>query len=206
MTQKVFAIAEFVYKFIALNVLWFVFCLIGLGIFGFMPATVALFSVVRQWIKGEKDIPLFATFFQNYKSEFISSNILGAIFIPILYVLYVNFAFVSYFYPEGIQLYIYLLIAGVSSIVVMTFVNIFSVMAHFKYPTLKYIKVAAGLVFLNPLRAIFQLMWVVAYVLIAIFYPNVFLVIGVSVFAYILMSINYAVFQKYLLAKELKLQ
>ncbi|GAE26480.1 hypothetical protein JCM9140_2550 [Halalkalibacter wakoensis JCM 9140] len=206
MVQKVFAIAEFIYRFVALNVLWVVFCLIGLGIFGIMPATVALFSVVRQWIKGEKDIALFTSFFHFYKAEFVRSNLVGAVFVPVFYILYVNVAFVSYFYSESVQMYIYIVLITISCIVIMTFVNVFSVMAHFKFKTLEYIKVAAGLVFLNPIRAGFQLIWVVAYIFIAIFYPSLFIAIGISVFAYILMAINYTVFQKYSLAKGVKMQ
>lgn len=200
LVHKLFAIVEFVYRFIALNVIWVIGVLLGLGVFGFMPATVSLFFIVRKLIKGETDIPLFSSFFQQYKAVFLKSNLIGAIFIPIFYVLYVNFEFVSYFYSNEIQFYIYVLIISVTVIVIMTFVNIFSVMANFNYSAFKYIRVAAGLVFLNPLRSGFQFIWIVAYAFIAIFYPNVIIVIGVSVLAYILMSNNYTIFNKYFLA------
>ncbi len=195
--SRIIAITEFIYKFIALNFLWLLFLLLGLGIFGFMPATVALFSIIRQWIKGEKNIPLFKTYFKFYKAEFIRSNIIGIIFLLIFYLIYVNFSFVSFFYPENIQIFIYMLILFVGLIVLMTFINLFPVMAHFEYKTLQYIKVAAGLVFLQPLRTLLQITWVIAYVLIAINFPKIFIVIGVSVFSYVLMNINYSIFQKY---------
>ncbi len=190
-------IAEFVYKFIALNVLWVLFVLAGLGLFGFMPATLALFQVIREWIKGDKEISLFSKFYTFYKQSFVKSNIIGAIFLGIFYIIYVNYSFVSHFYDESIRIFVYILIFGIAAIAIMTFLNVFSVMAHFEYKTLQYIKVAAGLVFARPFITVIQLVWLLAYFLIAINYPKPFLVIGVSVFAYVLMSINYMTFKKY---------
>ncbi len=197
MGKLIVQIAEFIYKFTALNILWLFFFLLGLGVFGFMPSTVALFRVVREWIKGEKDIYLFRSYLKFYKQEFFRSNINGAIFLLLFYIIYVNFSFVSYFYDESIHLFIYVVIFGFSVIVLMTFVNLFSVMAHFEYKTLQYLKVAAGLVFASPLNTVMQLVWLVAYILVAINLPKLFLLIGISVFAYVLMSINYSVFKKY---------
>ncbi|WP_096155586.1 MULTISPECIES: YesL family protein [Bacillus] len=194
---KVMQIAEFVYKFIALNVLWVLFVLAGLGLFGFMPATLALFQVIREWIKGDKEISLFSKFYTFYKQSFVKSNIIGAIFLGIFYIIYVNYSFVSHFYDESIRIFVYILIFGIAAIAIMTFLNVFSVMAHFEYKTLQYIKVAAGLVFARPFITVIQLVWLLAYFLIAINYPKPFLVIGVSVFAYVLMSINYMTFKKY---------
>ncbi|KMJ56671.1 hypothetical protein AB685_20615 [Bacillus sp. LL01] len=197
MGKLIVQIAEFIYKFTALNILWVFFFLLGLGVFGFMPSTVALFRVVREWIKGEKDFYLFRNYFKFYKQEFIRSNINGVIFLLLLYIIYVNFTFVSYFYDESIHFFIYLVIFGISAIVLMTFVNLFSVMAHFEFKTLKYMKVAVGLVFASPINTIMQLVWLAAYFLVAINLPKLFILIGISVFAYVLMSINYSVFKKY---------
>ncbi len=197
MGKIIIQIAEFIYKFISLNILWVCFVVVGLGIFGFMPATVALFRVEREWIKGEKEIPLFKNYFTFYKQEFFRANINGAIFVLLFYIIYVNFTFVSFFYNESIHLFIYIFIFGISTIVLMTFVNLFSVMAHFEFKTMQYIKVAAGLVFASPMNTIMQLVWLIAYLLVAINLPKLFIIIGISVFAYVLMSINYSVFKKY---------
>ncbi|WP_368505769.1 YesL family protein [Alkalihalophilus sp. As8PL] len=197
MGRIIFQIAELIYKFIALNVLWLVFFVLGLGIFGFMPATVGLFQVIRDWIKGEKGVPLFSSYLKYFKGEFIRSNLVGAIFLVLFYIIYVNFSFVGFFYYESIQLYIYIVIFSVGAIILMTFLNVFSVMAHFEYKTLHYIKVAAGLVFAHPFISLIQLIWLFAYFLISINYPKIFIGIGISVFAYVLMSINYSLFKKY---------
>ncbi|MCD8510637.1 MAG: DUF624 domain-containing protein [Bacillus sp. (in: Bacteria)] len=198
MGNFIFQIAETVYRFVALNILWLLFFLAGLGLFGFMPATFALFRIVREWIKGEKYIPLFSNFLKFYKEGFVTSNILGVIFLIVFYIIYVNLSFVSYFYNEAIHLYLYLFIFGITSIVLMTFINLFAVMAHFEHKQIMhYLKLSAGLVFAKPMLAFVQLLWLFAYLLVAINFPKIFLAVGISVFAYLLMAINYSVFEKY---------
>ncbi|MCI4139356.1 DUF624 domain-containing protein, partial [Bacillus vallismortis] len=62
-----------------LNVLWLLFSLAGLVVFGFMPATAAMFSVTREWAKGNTDAPVFSFFFQAFKKEWRAAQILGLI-------------------------------------------------------------------------------------------------------------------------------
>ncbi|GAA3329844.1 hypothetical protein GCM10020331_079970 [Ectobacillus funiculus] len=62
--------------------------------FGFMPATVALFTIVRKWLMKEIDIPIWRTFLTVYKkmnSE--KSNILGLILAVGGALIYVDFQF-----------------------------------------------------------------------------------------------------------------
>ncbi|WP_078596190.1 YesL family protein [Evansella clarkii] len=197
MGKMIFQLAELIYKFVALNLLWLLFTIAGLGVFGVMPSTVALFAIIREWIKGDKDIPLFASYYKFYKGDFIRSNVLGIFFLVIFYILYVNFTFVSYFYAESIQIFIYIVIFFFAAVALMTYLNLFSIFAHFKYKTWQYIKASVGLVFLHPGKTLLQLLWVIAYLIIAVNFPRTFMVIGVSVFAYILMAINYTTFKKY---------
>lgn len=198
MNKMIYTIADTAYRFIVLNILWLVFFLAGLGVFGFMPATVALFRLVREWLKGANDLPLFRSYFAYYKAEFISSNLLGVLFLILFYIIYVNVSFVSYFYASSVHIYIYLIIFSIAMIVVLSFLNIFSVMAHFEHKkTIRYFKSAVGLVFAKPLLSLLQLLWLFAYVLVAVNYPRVFIAIGISVFAYVLMSLNYSIFRKF---------
>lgn len=198
MNRMIYTIAETAYRFIVLNILWFIFFLAGLGVFGFMPATVALFRLVREWLKGEEDFPLFKSFLTYYKAEFISSNLLGALFSILFYIIYVNISFVSYFYASSVHLYIYIVIISIGTIVVLSFLNTFSVMAHFEHKkTIRYFKSAVGLVFAQPFKSLLQLLWLFAYLLVAVNYPKAFIAVGVSVFAYVLMSLNYSIFRKY---------
>lgn len=197
LTNTIFKITEIIYRFVALNVIWLFFVLIGFGILGFMPATVALFSVIRKQLMGEKGLSVFKVFLNFYKKEFIRSNILGVVFLIIFYIIYVNFSFVSFYFEEQIHFFIYIVILFVAIIAVMTFVNMFSIMAHFEFKMFQYIKVAAQMVFFRPLNTLMQLMWLVAYYILAIQSPTVFIVLGASILSFILMTINYRTFTKY---------
>ncbi|MFL6557407.1 MAG: YesL family protein, partial [Bacillus sp. (in: firmicutes)] len=79
--QGLFTLTEWITKFAYVNFLWMGFSFLGLVIFGVSPATVAMFTIVRKWIIGEQDIPVFRTFWNTYKAEFLRSNGLGIVFV-----------------------------------------------------------------------------------------------------------------------------
>ena len=56
------------------NALWVLFSLLGLIVLGIAPATVALFSITKDWAKKDWDQPVFQTFWQTYKTEFFRAN------------------------------------------------------------------------------------------------------------------------------------
>ncbi|SDN87719.1 YesL family protein [Alkalicoccus daliensis] len=59
------------------NTIWVLFTVLGLGIFGWAPATAALFAVLRKEKMEAADFPKLKTFFSIYKSEFVRANIVG---------------------------------------------------------------------------------------------------------------------------------
>ncbi|BAM48249.1 hypothetical protein AXY_21170 [Amphibacillus xylanus NBRC 15112] len=162
-----------------------------------MPATVALFAVIRQWIKGEKDLRLISLFWRYYKADFFRANLIWLIYLAVFYVIYVNYMFVEFYYAEDIHFYIYSVIFVAFIVIFMSFVNVFSIMAHYKMKTIQYIKVALGMVFSKPLHTIIQIIWLLVYYIVFIELPKVFLVLGVSVIAFVLLGTNYRIFIKY---------
>src|SRR5690625_7256835 len=78
---------DWIYRIAFLNVLWLLFSVVGPIIFGFFPATVAMFSIVRLSILQE-NVPIFHTFWTVYKRESIKSNLLALILSSIAYIFY----------------------------------------------------------------------------------------------------------------------
>ncbi|GAE32724.1 YesL family protein [Alkalihalobacillus hemicellulosilyticus] len=195
MSSMIFKIANLIYTFTYLNILWFLFFLLGFGILGFMPATLALFSSIRGWLKEGNEVTM-KKYFYYFKTNFFKTNVLGIIFFIVFYIIYANIEFVPYFYPNEIHLYLYIIIGSVGVIAVLTFVNLFSIMAHFHYCTFQYVKVAIGFVFYKPFQSLLQLIWIGAYFGMAIFFPTFFIVVGVSVISYVLMATNYSLFNR----------
>ena len=77
-------------KLIYLNILWILFFVLGLGIFGFMPATASVTSILRKWMNKEEIPSLIKEFWKQYKESFLTSNIIGIVFFVIGYILYLD--------------------------------------------------------------------------------------------------------------------
>lgn len=116
-----YRICEWIYRFTVTNILWFVCSipflfvvlmsltalnledlgpfyssLILLAVvapFTLFPANGGLFTVVRKWIMGEEDIPIFKTFFKGYKENYLQSVIGGILFVLLLGLFVLNYQF-----------------------------------------------------------------------------------------------------------------
>ncbi|MFD1335300.1 YesL family protein [Oceanobacillus iheyensis] len=78
-----------------INILWGLFTIFGLIIIGFTPATIAMFTIIRKWLKKETEIPIFNTFFTIYKEELFKSNIFTIIIGSIGLILLVDLSFLG---------------------------------------------------------------------------------------------------------------
>ncbi|MBO1913821.1 DUF624 domain-containing protein, partial [Microvirga sp. 3-52] len=56
---------EWLAKLLHVQVIWILFCLIGLFIGGIFPATFTMFSIIRKWIMKQDDFPVFKTFLKT---------------------------------------------------------------------------------------------------------------------------------------------
>ncbi|TCP31335.1 putative membrane protein YesL [Scopulibacillus darangshiensis] len=96
--MKIFSIEGGLYNFLdkfsnffLLNLLWLIMCIPIITIF---PATIAMFGVVRKWIKGEH-VKLFNCFFTLFKENFIQSLLIGVIAFIFTLLLILNFNITS---------------------------------------------------------------------------------------------------------------
>lgn len=196
MSNKIQVVAGWLSQFIILNVLWVVFTILGLGILGVMPATVAVFSVSRDLIQRKEGVSLPVYFFRYYKQSFLLSNAFGVLFLVVGYIGYVNFRFIPFFYPEYLHVYLISFVIALGVVLGLTFINLFSVMAHYDLKGFQYVRNAFSLVFAEPGLMLMQLFWLVAYTLILIFLPKVSILIGVSMFSYLIMAIHLSRFER----------
>lgn len=142
-------VLEWVMWLIYLNVLWIFFTIIGLGVFGIFPATVSVFTVIRQLLLKE-DTSIIKVFFRTYKQEFLKINGIGLILALIAYILYMDLLFLdtiqgTFFYFFQIGLII------VSILFFITLIYIFPVYVHFKLKFYQYLKHALLIGIFSPL-------------------------------------------------------
>ncbi|WP_270170114.1 YesL family protein [Paenibacillus sp. SYP-B4298] len=120
--------------------------------FTFFPATAALYTVVRKWVMGEVDVPLFKTFFRGYKENYLQS-MLGGLLYTLLYVI----MFVDYkvYLNElsSFQLLSYVFI-GLIFLLFVSMFNFFSMMVHYHMKIFQLLKNAILITIGRPFRSL----------------------------------------------------
>jgi uncharacterized membrane protein YesL len=123
--------------------------------FTLVPATAAMFVVVRKWITGDTDVPLLKTFFRGYKENYRQSMIGGIVFMVFGLILYVNYTF--YIARTGYAYYMSFLFIGLLALLGAAFINFFSVVVHFHMKLTQVLKNAILITIGNPLGTVFLL-------------------------------------------------
>lgn len=152
--SSLYTIADWVMKLAYLNLLWILFTFLGLLIFGFMPATIAMFTIVRKLVMGEECGNMFKTFASIVKKEWVKSNTIGFILLVVGYILYLDFLYLGTI--EGIVhsvLSVGLIVISICFLAIT--VMIFPVYVHFKLPFKQYFKYALLTSIINPHIMIF---------------------------------------------------
>lgn len=104
-----------------------------------MPSTIATFYILRKWVQGELEIPIFNTFKEVYKKEFINTNKCGIVFLAIFTFLAFDLA-VLYRIEAIYSTILYVLVMAVLFFVSMSFMYFFPTYVHFKLTNKEYVK------------------------------------------------------------------
>src|SRR5690625_1086500 len=147
-SSKLYTFLNLIYRLAIINLLWLCFTVIGLILFGFFPATVAMFTVIRKEVLKE-DMQIFQTFWSTYKQEFLKSNLLGLILVVIGYILYIDIVFLKYISGAIQILYIPVLIMCIVYILMLLY--IFPVYVHYHVTIAQVIKNAFLMMVLYPI-------------------------------------------------------
>lgn len=92
---RIYAVMEWITMLAYINLLWIFFTVVGLFFLGFAPATISVFTITRQWVKGNVHLKVFKTFLNTYKAEFVRSNLLMWPIFVIAYILYIDFQYLA---------------------------------------------------------------------------------------------------------------
>lgn len=149
-----YKVFDWIYRLAFINILWLFFSVIGLVIFGFFPATVAMFSIVRHTILKE-NVPIFHTFWTVYKREFLKSNLLGLILTIIAYIFYVDLVFLKN--TTGLIQFLYIPILVMSFIYILMLLYIFPVYVQYDIKVLQIIKNSFLIMVLYPFFTIIMI-------------------------------------------------
>lgn len=93
---KLYTVATLIGLIILVQFLWIGFTIIGLGVFGYYPATIAAYKTLNKFKSGDeqyKNIPKY--FYNSYSQHFKSGNIIGVANLIIVYMLITNIRITS---------------------------------------------------------------------------------------------------------------
>src|SRR5690625_1918829 len=155
-----YKIADWIMRLAYVNILWMLFTLLGLVVFGFFSATTGMFSVVRKWLRREENVAIFKTFWSTYRSDFIKVNLFGIMFFFIGLVLYYNLRIVQI--ETGI---VYTLLFFSSCIILLftigAFLFFFPIYVHFDLSPIRYIKYSILIPLSKPIEFLFMVAGVI---------------------------------------------
>lgn len=139
--KVVYQAGEWIIRLVYANLLWMLFTLLGLGIFGFMPATVSLFALLRKWIIGNEVDSAFTIFWTNYRKEFLKANLFGVMFLVIGLIIRLDILFFRDSSNLVFQI-LFVLMICLSLLYFITLVNFFPVYVHYDLSIFNYVKYA----------------------------------------------------------------
>lgn len=151
MGEKLYQGSVVLTKLVYLNLLWLFFTALGGIVFGVMPATVALFAVIRQGIREKEFLKVGTRFTAYYRQEFLKTNLLGIAFVMIALFLYVNYQI-----TEMATGYLMIGLHYVSIVLLCVFILLliffFPVYVHFQLPVSKLLLQPLLLLLFSPIE------------------------------------------------------
>lgn len=188
-------IANWIIRLAYVNVLWLVFSALGLIIFGLFPSTIALFTVIRQWIKHGTHIPVWKTYKDTFKKDFMEANLIGYFYSIIGVVTFIDLRF---FQTQSGLIYTTLSYTFIMISVVYVIIGLFllPVYVHYDFKMLQYIKHTFFIVTSKPLIFLIILIVFTFVCVVMLFIPGLIVLFGISLPAFIIMWTSYNVFTK----------
>ncbi len=189
--------AEWFSRLAYINLLWILFTIVGLVLLGFIPATVAMFTVIRTWLKGNLNPPntVFQLFWKTYKQEFIRSNLIAFIPFVLGYILYIDifvFEFPDTMLMQSVQFIIYVL-----SIYYLLAISFFyPIYVEFQLKWLQFLKMLFLMPFVAPFRGLTMIIIGYGIVYLMSMMPVLYLFFVGSIIAYLWLLVALPTFSK----------
>lgn len=194
LTGLVYKLCNWLMKLAFINILWILFSLLGCVILGLFPATIAMFAVVRKLGKDQEE-PVFKTFWQVYKQEFVRGNLLGIVILITGVISYFDIQFLKETSLSVLQPF-YFLFIFLNCIFYLTVMYIFPTYVHYHASILQVIKNAFLIMIMNPLSTFYMITGVFIVYLGIIYIPAIIPFYSGSILALIIMSSANRAFQK----------
>jgi len=179
--EKINCIFTTILNLVYVNFLWWLFTLLGVGLFGAGPATYALVSILRQWMRGNTNIPIFSSYWKYYKESFKESMITSWIYVLIGYVLVIDLLYVTNWYLKVCLIIICFLFF-------LSAIFIYPLMAHYNWKGI-FFRIKMSFIFGFSCLQYSLLLFVVigaTYWTAITFFPGILTFFGISFLFYVI--------------------
>jgi uncharacterized membrane protein YesL len=203
MLSGIYRVSEKVMLIAYTNILWIMFSLLGLLLVGLMPATAAMFAVMRKLIieRDEEPEPIFSLFWNKFKEEFVKANLYG--YLLLLGVAVFLLDVILFQSLDGWPfIFLSILSAGlllVSLAVILYFIPLF---VHYDLPFFRYIKTAFLLTFTHPIQTFIMMASGAVVGLILMLLPGSLFFFSGSLYCFIITKTAFKVFNQVEKQKE----
>ena len=192
--NMVYKICQWLSRLAYLNLLWLLFMFLGVLVVGAAPSTAAMFTVIRKWVRGHYNVPIFRLFWETYQAEFKKANYLGGFIITVLLMFWLSWRLISSL--EGslvpIMTGVYL---GIMALWLVIMLYLFPVFVHFEGKTLHSVKKALIIGISYPFYTIGMIMAVAALLGLSLLFPGAGLLLTGSGIGFVLMYLANKVFR-----------
>lgn len=170
---------DWVARLAYVNLLWLAFTALGLVVLGLLPATIALFALLRQWLRGNEPVPIHRAFWEVYRADFWKANRLGLVLAAPAGWLYLALAALGASESTVARLAQYLLF-GVAIMYGVTLLYCPPVFAHLELPVGGIVRAAFVLGVSHPLQSLLMVAGGAVALLAMLAVPGVLPFFGVS--------------------------
>jgi uncharacterized membrane protein YesL len=184
-----------IWNIILLNILWLLFTVVGLGLFGIFPATIAVFAILRSWNLKKETLSLIKEFWKHYRAEFKKVNIFGIFVWVFVYFFYIDWEFVQKI-DDGYSLVGYIILLSLFFIFSLILIYLFPLVVHYNISFGKAVKTGLLLALLNPIHSGLIIATCILIYMVYTKIPSLIFLFGIIPFFWVVMKGTYLVFKR----------
>lgn len=192
---KMYQLSDWFIRLVYLNILFIVFSLLGLIVFGLFPSLIAMFAVLRDWNHEIYEQSIIKHYFRYFRAEFFKGNIVGFILLVITFIFYVDIQFLISMQGKVYDLLLIFCIF-LCFVYALYFMIFFPVYVHFELKPLQYFKQTAIILILNPLKVFMMFLIVIPLFILLFFVPVSIVFFAMSLFAFLMTVFSQPIFTK----------
>ncbi len=192
----IYSISLWISRLAILNVLWLIGVIAGLGLFGFAPATIALYTLLRKIVIQKQDISILRSYLSVYKNQFVSANKYGLPIVILGVFLYLDFR-IAFLFDHWVMTLLQVLLISLGIVYIMIITFIFSVQVHYEVSISANWKNAFILGVLHPLTVITNLLIFIIISYITVLIPGLLIFFSFSIMALVNVVLSFHRLEKH---------